>query len=191
MTKEEEKRFEELMTDIEEKGAVKLEKIFALITKESDRGCVLVIADMIDGLLEELLLKYLKTSIPDKPSVANELVDGFNSPLGTFSSRIKMAYALNLLKYDLYHNLEKIRACRNEMAHSEDIMTFDTESISKILKSIDVKKDGLSNRDIFLIASVAIITEIIAEIKFVDMGNIVVKNPYYEFFKTHPKKIGK
>jgi len=60
--------------------------------EETDRGAALVGAALIDTRLERLLCSHLLST-----PVAQELVTGGNAPIGPFSSRIKMSYALGLI----------------------------------------------------------------------------------------------
>jgi len=61
-----------------------LNSLFESLHEHDDRGLVLTIAAFAEDTLERLLLDYLRG-----PAQANELINGFNAPLGTFSARIK------------------------------------------------------------------------------------------------------
>lgn len=69
----------------------------------------------IDSLLSEILTSYL---LPKSASAnqQDELLDG-DSPLGTFSSRIKICHRLGLIDKTLYKTLDKLRIIRNICAH--------------------------------------------------------------------------
>ena len=86
--------------------------IHTLLTRESDRGCVLVAAAMLDELLADLFRKFLR------PGTADELLKQ-GSPLGFFSSRIQMAYAMGIINKEARDDLEIIRRIRNDAAHFE------------------------------------------------------------------------
>lgn len=103
-------------------------KIFSDFLKEfqseTDRGAVLVGAAFIDDRLERLLISHLLDS-----TISKELVSGNNAPLGTFSSRIKMNYALGLITELEFKECEIIRRIRNEFAHSIHGMSFKNQKI--------------------------------------------------------------
>src|SRR5690606_5590079 len=86
-----------------------------------DRGLILSLAAFSEEALGELLKAFMMPSDATK-----QLVEGFNAPLGTFSSRIKAAYALGLITKDQFLDLERLRKIRNEFAH-----TWKSVSLSK------------------------------------------------------------
>ena len=63
--------------------------------QESDRGAALSAAAVLEDRLEEIIKAFL---IDGKSSL--KLLDGFNAPIGTFSSKILLAHALGLLQDD-------------------------------------------------------------------------------------------
>jgi len=93
------------------------------LNKESDRGKVLVCAAMLD----DQLLACIRARLLDHPHV-DKLTNGFNAPLGSFSSRIVAALALGIVSIDEYHDLEIVRGIRNDFAHGLG-MSFDNDSI--------------------------------------------------------------
>lgn len=82
------------------------------LNKESDRGVVLIVTSFIDELMRRTLLAFF---IESKASVA--LVEGFNAPLGTFSTRISAAFALGLITDREFRDCEILRKVRNKFAH--------------------------------------------------------------------------
>lgn len=95
----------------------------ALIT-ESDRGCALFAASYLDKALEELL----EACMVQHKKMREELFTG-QSPLSTFSSKIKMAYYLGKIAESERRDLETIRSIRNEFAHDPEKLTFENQSI--------------------------------------------------------------
>lgn len=79
---------------------------------ESDRATVILAAAKMDAMLYLLIGKFL---IPITTS-QDELLDG-DSPLGTFSSRINIAYRLGLISPDFVKALHIVRRIRNSFAH--------------------------------------------------------------------------
>lgn len=85
---------------------------------------VLNVAAFAEDTLELLLLAYLR-----EESQAIKLVSGFNAPLGTFSARVKAAFALGLLLQDGYETLETLRKIRNKFAHNWKGVSLDRDDI--------------------------------------------------------------
>lgn len=78
-----------------------------------DRGLVLSLAAFVEEALGELLKAFMMPS-----EATSQLLEGFNAPLGTFSSRIKAAYSMGLVTREQFLDLERLRKIRNEFAHS-------------------------------------------------------------------------
>jgi hypothetical protein len=99
------------------------------LTKEVDeRGLVLSMAAFAEESLARLLRAYLR---PGK--AADDLVDGFSAPLGTFSARIKAAYALGLLSNEQMADLDLLKKIRNEFAHNWEGCNFEVERIKSLV----------------------------------------------------------
>jgi hypothetical protein len=84
-----------------------------LLAERSARPLIIIGASKIDHLLSEILRVFL---LP-KSSKQDELLDG-DTPLSTFSARIKICRRLGLIEETLYLALEKLRTLRNLSAHS-------------------------------------------------------------------------
>ena len=103
------------------------------LAEETDRGCALVAAAYLDGLLES----YLRDYFVDNPDLrdgrnVDSLVGSDRSPLGTFSARTKIAYFLGLIGPKMYHDLDSVRKIRNKFAHSRTRQDFDQDSIKDL-----------------------------------------------------------
>jgi len=99
--------------------------------KESDRGAVLVAGTMLDERLKEILKSFLS----DSKSTLN-LIEGFNAPLGTFSSRIAACFSLGLIQKNEFDELNIIRKIRNEFAHTWDNASFETGIIKDLCSKL-------------------------------------------------------
>jgi len=107
------------------------------ITLGTDRGLVLMSVAYIDERLSVLLEKYF---VDDK-SIIQTLFDA-TGPLGTFSSKLKLAYGIGLIPKNVYTDCNKIRRIRNTFAHISKPISFEDEPIksqthSLILHGID------------------------------------------------------
>lgn len=97
---------------------------------ESDRACILIGGDLLDGYLEALfkrrLLQDAKTKLFD-----------WTGPLGTFSARITLAYGLGWITDEVRKDLDTIRDMRNDLAHSSDFdLGFNSQSIRDRCKNL-------------------------------------------------------
>lgn len=95
--------------------------------KESDRGAALSAAALLDDRLVDIIQAFLA----DVPQT-QELIAGFNAPIGTFSSRISAAFALGLLQENECKELHLIRRIRNEFGHSWKGVSFETQPVSQL-----------------------------------------------------------
>jgi DNA-binding MltR family transcriptional regulator len=104
------------------------------LVEESDRGCVLAAAAMLEESLEKIFCAIFESQRASK-TVQNSLFDS-NGPLATFSAKIKLAYALGLISSDAYEDLERIRKLRNEAAHTAKDFDFLNDSVGARLESL-------------------------------------------------------
>jgi DNA-binding MltR family transcriptional regulator len=105
---------------------------FEACNKESDRGLALVAAEFMDATLERLLLARFASGIKQRPKLIKPLFEGFG-PLSTFSARINVSYAIDLLEDWMASDLDLIRRIRNELAHSLQSKTFRDPEITKMV----------------------------------------------------------
>jgi mannitol operon repressor len=105
-------------------------RLLDVAREESDRGAVLVHCSMLD----ELLKRTIEARLIIHSDVA-KLTDGFNAPLGTFSSRILSALALGIISTREYDELELLRKIRNLFAHSIEA-SFRDQAITSRCKAL-------------------------------------------------------
>jgi hypothetical protein len=135
----------------------------AMHTGESDRGCVLISGSLAENCLQQII-RVRATQLTDNKL---EELFGFEAPLGTFSAKIKVAYAFSMIDADIRSDLDRIREIRNAFAHSRVLLSFKTpcveracagfiaptpEAIRKLLESLE------THRSRFVDACVAIST---------------------------------
>jgi hypothetical protein len=87
-----------------------------VILGESDRGAVLVGADVVNRHLQLLIERLLPDDMRDK-ATTNRL---FNYPgmLSSFAARTDFARAAEMIGPNVYESIQKLRKLRNEVAHS-------------------------------------------------------------------------
>lgn len=102
------------------------------LNRESDRGQSLVACSFLDDLLKRILSAHFAHQ-----EVGLKLVEGFNAPLGTFSTRIAAAFALGLVTEREYRELEILRRIRNRFAHEIHI-AFDTNAVRDLCGNLSM-----------------------------------------------------
>lgn len=101
------------------------------LNNENDRGIALIGAAYIDTALKSLL----EASMAGDIGVAQMLFEGPNAPLGTFSSRIILAYGLGHIGPNYFATLNAIRTVRNAFAHLRRRLEFEDPEIRVIIES--------------------------------------------------------
>ena len=126
-----------LIPDVRGRSEI-LYTIASELEKESDRGCALVAAAYLENEITVLLKRFL---VKQSKKAAIELFD-FNGPIGTFSSKIKLSFALGLISKELQSSLDVIRKIRNDFAHLHEPLDFSidtiTQKINSLLPSCDI-----------------------------------------------------
>ena len=117
------------------------------LAKESDRGVALYATAYIDTELEQLLKKKLIGS----EKYLKEILS-FNGPLGNFSSKIKLSYSLGLINKVMMDDINILRKIRNEFAHSDEAISFDTQNIKDLCCNLqlNVKEESAPSRSKFI-----------------------------------------
>lgn len=116
------------MSQTEDMTNKRKQALFDEMSAESDRGCILVGASVLEEMLEELLKKTLSIH-PHSKKHAVEPLFGVMGPLSTFSAKIKITYALDAFPQWCFEDLEKIRRIRNAAAHEYSSKTFENPEI--------------------------------------------------------------
>lgn len=99
------------------------ERLFEALHKESDRGSALVAGAFLDLTLETLLRARFSSRVKGRAKLLEPLFEGFG-PLSTFSSKIRISYAIDLLQDWVASDLDVIRSIRNEFAHNLELTSF-------------------------------------------------------------------
>jgi hypothetical protein len=108
-----------------------LAKFVEELKNETDRGLPLVGTALIDEKLRDTIEAFCVTK---KSSI--KLLDDFNSPLGTLSSRLEACFALGLIDEHEYSEINLLRKIRNEFAHSKHGVSFKTEKIASYCSTL-------------------------------------------------------
>lgn len=92
---------------------------------QSDRACGVLNASWLEQSIELSIQRILR------PDYSRKLFD-FEGPLGTFSAKIMMAYAMGLFGSKTNHDLLLIRTIRNEFAHCQLPLRFDIPEVKAV-----------------------------------------------------------
>ena len=103
-----------------------LNNIIAELNGTSDRAAALVGAAMVENFIEALLSSCF--AVTDMSFLKKNVFD-HSGPLGTFSSKNTMAYAIGAYGPEYYRDIDLIRKIRNDFAHSLNALSFDTPAI--------------------------------------------------------------
>lgn len=77
---------------------------------------------------------------------ASKIFTGYG-PLASFSARIDVALAANLISRDDHHDLHKVRTIRNKAAHVGDEFSFASAEITALTSQIRVTKSLAAKGD--------------------------------------------
>lgn len=101
-----------------------LNELSRMLRDLDDRGLVLSLSAFAEDALGELVREFMAPV-----EAAKQLLEGFNAPLGTFSSRTKASFALGLISQEQYRDLEHLRKIRNEFAHDWRPMSLTARTV--------------------------------------------------------------
>jgi DNA-binding MltR family transcriptional regulator len=94
------------------------------LESESDRGLAIISGSLLDEMLAILLQGFFI-----KDEGFHDVLFGVDRPLGTFSSKVNLTYALGLISSDEKKEIDIIRKIRNDFAHSLQSISFSDQSI--------------------------------------------------------------
>jgi DNA-binding MltR family transcriptional regulator len=98
---------------------------------ESDRACIILASAEMEARFELLFIKLLDTNAKLQKDLFS-----FTGPLGNFSSRVKLAYALQLITKEFFDLLEVFRAIRNKITHKGRNVSFADDEIKSDIDRI-------------------------------------------------------
>lgn len=105
-----------------------LNRFMKRVGEQDERAIVLALAAFIEDTLGGLLIAYFRDC-----KATRDLVNGFNAPLGTLSSRIKAAFAFGLSTEDQFKDLEILRKIRNIFAHDWEGVSLQRNDIAAMI----------------------------------------------------------
>ncbi len=140
--------FEEVSSEREEEQrAVDFDRS---IFFESDRGCVLVAAAIVDEELEAMFRDLFKSrSGATKQEMDFLLTQRPQPPLGSTSIKIRLAFALGLIDRNLEQSLAALQALRSKVAaHSRREMELTQDQVFGIIKNLSEEAKATLNEQV-------------------------------------------
>jgi len=116
------------------------DELFEALSKESDRGVVLISASFLEEALESLIRARFSLGY-QKPRDLFDSLFNTDRPLYSFSAKIKICYAMDLVGGWIYKDLEIVRKVRNRFAHGVELAQFDLPEVVQLtekLKAADI-----------------------------------------------------
>lgn len=112
-----------------------LNKLNGYLDSMDERGLILSLAAFSEDSLGKMLLTFMLDNKASK-----ELIEGFNAPLGTFSSRIKACFSLGLITEAQYKDLELLRKIRNKFSHSWENISIADKDVSQQIQNLSFSR---------------------------------------------------
>jgi hypothetical protein len=103
--------------------------------KESDRGCVILMAAILEEDLRRLHHANVNFLVAKK-EIADIMRIVFEGRLSTFNDKISAARKYDLISDEERKALDHIRDLRNEAAHFEYKFSFEDEGVKKLLNKL-------------------------------------------------------
>ncbi len=113
----------------------------------SQSGTVLVACAVLDTELERALKATMR---PAGKAMYSRIFNGYG-PLSTFSSKVDLAYLLEITTDGIHHNLSIIKDIRNKFAHTSVVLTLDSDIVQNYFKALNrASASKKSNTEIFI-----------------------------------------
>ncbi len=123
---------------------------------ESDRGKILIVCSFLEKQLLEIIEGYLICDKKEK----DRLLEGYNAPIATFSSRITLAYLLGVISKAEKEELEILKKIRNYFAHDFQA-TFGDDKVKHYIEKLIFNVPDSVGVQAVSTSSVAIILKLI------------------------------
>jgi len=100
------------------------------------RGAVALGSALIEDVLQACIMLSMVTLTS---SEIDELFSG-QSPIASFSARVRVAYALNIFGRKTRSDLNTVREIRNAVVHAKKSFTFDTQAVKDAVNNMNCIK---------------------------------------------------
>lgn len=120
------------------------ENIRAELFGESDRAKVILSAAILDDALSYRIEDHIR--VATTPAKMKHILR-FEGPLGTFSSKIEIAYVFGFISSNAARQLHFVREMRNACAHSKFKLSFDAPELADVAKLLLHPLGAVTARD--------------------------------------------
>lgn len=108
------------------------EEIATFFEQSSDRAMAVIWGAIVENRLTNVIRLLMRR---DAQAVATELFRP-TGPLGTFGTKIRLAYMLRMIEPDSFNDLLIVSRIRNGFAHDISKISFDDHQISDLIKNM-------------------------------------------------------
>jgi hypothetical protein len=102
---------------------------------QNDRACGILFGSYVDSALVSAIKSVMRPDLSN--ALSGDLFD-YEGPIGTFSARINLAYALALFGKKTKHDLDLIRLMRNQFAHCRLPLRFDMPAVANVCAHLQI-----------------------------------------------------
>ena len=114
-----------------------LEALEKEVFNTSDRVTAVMLGAFVETALEKLLASRMRRNLN---KTERDQMFGFEGAVGTFSAKIIIAYAMNIIGPITYSDLKLIKELRNQFAHSRIAFDFQTPEVAAVCNELKVPK---------------------------------------------------
>lgn len=111
-----------------------MKDVLGALTTESDITVVTVGAALVETALRMAIRARMLRTL--SASDDKQLFEGEGGPLSTFSSKIRVAYAFEVIGDNLKAELTKMKDIRNAFAHAKSILSFDDDAVTSACSAL-------------------------------------------------------
>ena len=149
-------------------------ELFKELSKESDRGAVILACSYFEEALKGLINIKLHDEVSDK--LRKDLFEGFG-PLSSLSGRVKIAYGLGLISPVEMDALKLVLKIRNKYAHYNSDIDLD-QFANDVSKTLQLMQTNFTNQGVRanLLSLCAILLIIIADLRPNKVDKVLVAN---------------
>ena len=112
----------------------KVQRAIGVLSKESDRGAILVAIAILDSIFTNRVEQLLCHG----SEAARTRLTGRS--LNSFASKVDLAYCIGIIPAPLYHDIQLLNKLRNRCAHDWDDFALDQSILDKYVDPMAIKR---------------------------------------------------
>lgn len=121
------------------------EKLILDLARKTEAGEAMVITANVEDWVQHLLLTHMRALSKTREA---EIFTGYG-PLNTFSAKIALAWAFELIDDDTRTNMTVMKEIRNAFAHSKNHVDFASPEIDKLAQKFTGGNKFITNKLLF------------------------------------------